>query len=57
MACDRCNCFFYFRLFFALLPPNNPENQNFWKMKKKTLRDIINLHMCIINDNHMMHVF
>ena len=24
-------------------------------MKKKVLRDIINLHMCTINDNHMMY--
>ena len=26
--------FSHFMLFFALLPPNNPENQNFEKMKK-----------------------
>ena len=25
---------FHLGLFFALLPPNNPENQNFTKMKK-----------------------
>ena len=25
---------FHFRQFFALLPPNNPENENFKKMKK-----------------------
>ena len=25
-------------LFFALFPPNNPENQNFEKKQKKTLR-------------------
>ena len=25
---------FHFRLFFALLPPNSPENQNFKKMNK-----------------------
>ena len=34
--------------FFALLPPNSPENQNFEKMKK-TLRDIIILHKCTKN--------
>ena len=38
--------------FFALLPPNNPENQNFEKMKK-TPGDIIILHMCTVNDNYM----
>ena len=33
---DRIFC--HFRLFFALLPTNNPENQNFEKMKKNTWR-------------------
>ena len=46
--------FCHFRLFFALYPPNNPENQNFEKSKKIT-GDIITLHMCIINENHMMY--
>ena len=31
---------------------NNPENQNFWKNERNG--DII-LHMCPINDNHMMY--
>ena len=35
-------------------PPNNPKNQNFEKMKKPP-GDIITLHMCTINDNHMMY--
>ena len=35
--------------FFALSPPWQPEN------KKKTPEDIIILHMCIINDNHMIN--
>ena len=48
---DRIFC--YFGLFFALVPPNKPKNQNFEKMKK-THGDIVILHMCIINDNHMM---
>ena len=39
---------------FALLPPNNPQNQNFENMKKIPT-DIIILHMCTINDNHMMY--
>ena len=36
---------FHFGLFFALLPPNSPKNQNFTKMKK-TPGDIIILHIC-----------
>ena len=40
--------------FFLFYPPKNPENQNFEKMKE-TPRDIILLHMCTINDNHMMY--
>ena len=46
--------FHHFRLLFALLPPNNPKNQNFEKMKKTT-GDIIILHRCAINDNHTMY--
>ena len=34
---DRICC--HFRLYFAFLPPNNPENQNFEKMKKKPWGD------------------
>ena len=53
-ATDRIFC--HFGPFFALLPPNNPENQNYGKMKKKQKpRDIIILQMCTINDNHRMH--
>ena len=48
---DKIFC--HFGLFFALVPPNKPKNQNFQKMKK-THGDIVILHMCIINDNHMM---
>ena len=50
--------FCHFGLFFAHLPPpspppptshlNNPENQNFAKMKKKRPEDIITLHICAI---------
>ena len=40
--------------FLPFYPPNNPKNQNFEKMKK-TPGDIIILHMCIINENHMMY--
>ena len=39
---------------FTPSPPNNPKNRTFEKMKK-TLGDIITLHMCTINDNHMIN--
>ena len=37
-------------------PPVDPENQNFEKMKKMT-GDIIVLHMCTKNDDHMIYGF
>ena len=40
--------------FFALLPPMDPEKQNFEKMKK-TPQDIIILQMCTKSDSHMMY--
>ena len=48
--------FCHFGSFFALLLPHpiNPKFQNFEK-KKETPEYIIILHMCTINDNHMMH--
>ena len=48
------NWFLKYGLFFALLSSNNLENQHFEKMKE-TPGDIIILHMCTINDNHMMY--
>ena len=51
-ATDRI--FRYFRPFFALLPPINPKNQNFEKMKKDP-RDTIILNMCTINDSHVVY--
>ena len=39
--------------FLPFYPPNNLKNQNFETMKK-TPGDIIILHKCTINDNHMM---
>ena len=35
--------------------PKNPKNQNFAKIKK-TVGDIIILHMSMINENHMRYV-
>ena len=52
IMCDRV--FYHFVLFFALLPPNNPQNQNFDKMKKPP-GDIIILQIHTINYNHMMY--
>ena len=46
--------FVIFNYFLPFYPPNNPEIQNFEKMKKKP-EDIIILHMCTINKNYMMY--
>ena len=40
--------------FLNFYPLNTQKNQNFEKMKKVP-RDIIILHKCTINDNHMMY--
>ena len=40
--------------FWAILPPNNWENQNFKKIKK-TSGDVIILHMCTKTHYHMMY--
>ena len=47
---------FYVGLFlpFYPLPLNNPKNQNFKKMKKIP-GDIIILHMCTKDNDHMMY--
>ena len=55
MECDRQN-FLSFWTVFSLLPPKQPKKSNFWKKKDKKLPgDIIILHMCTLNDNHMMY--
>ena len=51
---DRQNSFFILGYFLPLYLPNNPENQNFEKMKK-TPEDIIILHMSTLNQNHVMY--
>ena len=51
---DRIFCDFGPFLAHLPPPPNNPENQNFEKMKK-LLGDIIILLMCTINDNLMIY--
>ena len=53
MTSDGCNFYFHFRLFFALLPPNNPKNQI--KKKRKKPGDMIILHMRTKNYDHMTY--
>ena len=45
---------FNFGLFFALLPPKNPKNENFKKINT-TPGHIISLHICTTNYDHMMY--
>ena len=40
--------------FLPFYTPNNPKNQNFEKIRKKS-GDITILHMCNINDNQMIY--
>ena len=54
MKHDGQNFFVILDRFLPFYPPNNPKNQNFEKLKK-TPGDIIILHMCTTNDNHMMY--
>ena len=53
---DR-HSFCHFGLFLALLTPTpkQPKKSKFWTNEKKKRGDIIILHKCIINDNHMMY--
>ena len=53
IECDVQNFLSFWNIFCPFTPPNNSKNQNFEKMKI-TPGDIIILHMCTINDNHMM---
>ena len=52
----RTEFFVILDCFLPFYIPNNPKNQNFEKMKKPPW-NIITLHMCTINDNHMMYGF
>ena len=47
--------FFHFELFFALLPPKQPEKSKFKKKAKKTPGDIIILQQCTKNHDHMLY--
>ena len=54
MERNRQNFLTFWTIFCPLTPFNNPENQDFEK-KKKTPGDIIILHKCTINENHMIY--
>ena len=50
----RNRIFLSFWTIFTHLPPKNPKNQNFEKMKRLS-RDIIILHKCTKNHDHMLY--
>ena len=52
--CDGCDFYFSVWAIFVLLLPKQPEKSKFKKMKK-TPGDIIVLHMCTKNNDHMMY--
>ena len=54
IECNRQNYLSFWIIFLPFYPPNNPKNQNFEKMKKLP-GDIIILHRCNKNGNHMMY--
>ena len=51
---DRHNFLSFWVFFYPSSPPHNQESQNFEKLKKPPA-DIIILHICTINNNHMMY--
>ena len=54
MQSEKNRIFCHLGHFSPFYPPNNSKNQNLEKMKKMP-GDIILLHMCIINVEHMMY--
>ena len=55
---DRCNFYFAFWAIFCPFNQQLKKNQNFKKIKKKkkkTHGNIIILHMCTKNHNHIMY--
>ena len=54
MECDRQNFWSFWTIFCTFIPPRNPKNENFEKIKTRP-GDIITLHMCTINKNDMMY--
>ena len=54
-VCDGCNSYFSFwATFYLFTPPNSPKNENIKKMKK-SIWDIIILHKCTKNHDHMLY--
>ena len=57
MACDGCNFYFAFwTIFCPFIPPNSPKIQNL-KKNEKLPGDIIILHLCTKNYDHVMYDF
>ena len=54
MEHNRQNFLSFRAIFLPFYHSNNPQNQNFEKMKKIP-GDIIILLLCTTNDNHMMY--
>ena len=54
MEWNRQNFWTFWTDFPPFTHPMDAENKNFGKLKK-TPEDIIILHMCTINNNHMMY--
>ena len=50
----QASFFFHFGQYFIHLPPKNPKNQNFEKIKRMP-GDIIILDKCTKNQNHMLY--
>ena len=51
MVRDGCNYFSFWAIFY---PPDSPKNENFKKMKRAP-GDIIILHKCTKNHDHMLN--
>ena len=54
MECNRQNFFLILDHFLPFNPTNNPKNQTFWT-HKRTPGDIIILHKCTENHDHMLY--
>ena len=54
IKCTRQNVFVILGHYLPYYPFNSLKNENFKKMKKKTSGDIIILHMCTKNHDHML---
>ena len=54
MKPDRQNFLSFWAIFFPFYPTNNPKGQNFEKMKT-TPGDIVILHKCTKNHDHMLY--